>query len=87
MVQAKFSKVGIIVEGEIDVSDIYPGACCTGFDWEVSDVFMFDDDTLTGSVWGHCDNPACPELNNRSYLSIDDLIEWLAREAETEAAQ
>lgn len=46
--------------GEVEPGDVYPGVCCAGWGWTALHVFP-DPRPEYNSVWGQCDNPACPD--------------------------
>ena len=65
MLQVKLDAAGELeTTGIILPGDIYQNICCKGYDWEVLWIMTFEDDA---SIWGHCENPNCPENNGEPF--------------------
>lgn len=64
MISARAEGDELVIDGEAQVGDVYPGICCTGHGWEVILVFP------SGSVWGGCANPHCPQEADSHYHRI-----------------
>lgn len=53
----------------VETGNIYPGLCCTGYDFEVALIFP-------DSIWGTCRNPACTGRDGRGTDHFQGVSNW-----------
>jgi len=90
MLQAKINANDELeTSGAVLLDEVYPNICCKGYGWEVLWITPFKDDL---SIWGHCENPDCPENNDyesdpyhgvSNMCLIDDFTERILENEDT----